>query len=221
MQCHNGLQNTPEHTRTTLCTRLHNTAHTPFSPPLPCTSHQPNNNRRISDAELNPFKMWRLSVSCDARTEHMGKEPRLSPCTLSSWVIVSSYVQSHPAPVCYSANAVKHTPLLNSTQHMHSTWQAARTLAMRTLLYACPQLCSSHAANSFHWTCHAQLLSRHICTKQSPPSHAPLLQLAFAHTSACSLASAASEHFAHKHCCTQTTFTCILDRVTHMLFLHQ
>jgi hypothetical protein len=58
---------------------LHNTAHTPFSPPLPCTSHQPNNHRRISDAELKPFKTRRLSVSCYARTEHIGKEPRLSP----------------------------------------------------------------------------------------------------------------------------------------------
>ena len=40
---------------------------------------KPNNHRRTSDAELKPFKTRRLSVSCYARTEHIGKEPRLSP----------------------------------------------------------------------------------------------------------------------------------------------
>jgi hypothetical protein len=82
---------------------------------------------------------------------------------------------------------------------------------MRTLVYACPQFCSSHAANAFHWTCHAQLLSRHICTKQSPPSHTPLLQLRIHLPVRWYLLHLTSQHFAHKHCCTQTTFTCILE----------
>jgi hypothetical protein len=72
------------HTHHGLCTRLHNTAHTPFSPPLPCTSLQPNNHRRISDAELKPFKTRRLSVSCDARTEHIGRGSLHAPCHLGS-----------------------------------------------------------------------------------------------------------------------------------------
>jgi hypothetical protein len=152
-----------------------------------------------------------------------------SHASLQHLVILSSYVQSHPAPVYYSANAVKHTPPLNSTQHMHSTWQAARTLAMRTLLHACPQLCSSHAANA----CLPLDVSR--AAALTPHLHQAVAALARTPTPASfrayiclfvGICQPASEHFAHKHCCTQTTcnsgtFTCILDRVTHILFLHQ
>ena len=153
--------------------------------------------------------MQELSTSGVALSMHLvifGHREQLRPIPPRARLLLRKCRQAHSTTEQHKAHALN---LAGREDSGHAS-QAVRTLAMRTLLYARPQLCSSHDPNAFQRTCHAQLLSRHICTKQSPPSHVPLLQLAFAHTSACSLVSAASEHFAHKHCCTQTTFTCIL-----------
>jgi hypothetical protein len=96
---------------------LHNTAHTPFSSPLPCTSLQPNNHRMISDAELKLFRTQRLSVSFMQCAYREGATP------LSMHLVILGHRDElrpipTPRPSATPQNAVKH---MHSTTEQHTT----------------------------------------------------------------------------------------------------